>query len=104
VTKFLPRDVDVVVIRKRDPDGVDALVNVASFMPGSYGAALKDGGRVASCTNAVGDLLRRHNAMSVPTPITWTPGVFERGVHPGSCAPTDGETLGPCPVVFGLFL
>lgn len=70
MTKFLPRD--VVVIRKRYPDGFDALVNVASFTPGSYDAALKDGGRVASCTNAVGYLPRRHNAMSVPTPITWS--------------------------------
>jgi NADPH:quinone reductase-like Zn-dependent oxidoreductase len=68
-TDVPPRDGDVVAaVRERHPDGVDAILDAVSYTPGSYDSALKDGGRVASPTNAAGDGPGRANVMSVPLP------------------------------------
>jgi NADPH:quinone reductase len=69
VNELLPREGDVVAaVRERRPDGVDAIVDVASWTPGGYDAALKDGGRISSPTNAAGEGCGRTNVMSVPSP------------------------------------
>jgi NADPH2:quinone reductase len=69
ITEVLPRDGDVVAaVRERHPDGVDAIVDLVNFAPGSYDAALKDGGRVASATNAAGAGPGRTNVMAAPDP------------------------------------
>jgi NADPH2:quinone reductase len=69
VTEVLPRDADVVAaVRERHPDGVDAIVDLVNFAPGTYDAALKGGGRVSSATNAAGEGPGRTNVMSVPSP------------------------------------
>jgi NADPH:quinone reductase len=68
VTEVLPREGDIAAaVRDRYPDGVDALLDLVSYTPGTYDAALKDGARVASPTNAAGDGPGRTNVMSVPT-------------------------------------
>jgi NADPH2:quinone reductase len=69
VAEVLPRDGDVVAaVRERHPDGVDAIVDLVNFAPGTYDAALKDGGRVSSSTNAAGEGPGRTNVMAAPTP------------------------------------
>jgi NADPH2:quinone reductase len=69
VTELLPRAGDVVAAaRERHPDGVDAIVDLVNFAPGTYDAALKHGGRVSSATNAAGEGSGRTNVMSVPSP------------------------------------
>jgi NADPH:quinone reductase-like Zn-dependent oxidoreductase len=69
VTDVAPRDGDIVAaVRDRHPDGVDALLDLVSYTPGTYDAALKDGARVASPTNAAGDGPGRTNVMAIPTP------------------------------------
>jgi NADPH2:quinone reductase len=69
VAEVLPRDGDVVAaVRERHPDGVDAVVDLVNFAPGTYDAALKDGGRVSSSTNAAGEGPGRTNVMAAPTP------------------------------------
>jgi NADPH2:quinone reductase len=74
VSDVLPRDADVVAaVRERHPDGVDAIVDLVNFAPGTYDAALKDGGRVSSATNAAGEGPGRTNVMSAPAPE-----IFER--------------------------
>ena len=56
VTKLMPRDGDVVATaRQRYPDGVDAVLDLVSYAPGGYDAALVDGGRLASTLNAAGE-------------------------------------------------
>jgi NADPH:quinone reductase len=57
VDEVLPREGDLVAaVRERYPDGVDALVDTVTMMqPTPYDGALKDGGRVASPSNAAGD-------------------------------------------------
>jgi len=68
VTEILPRDADVVAaVRERHPDGVDAIVDLVNFAPGTYDAALKDGGRVSSSTNAAGEGPGRANVMAAPS-------------------------------------
>jgi NADPH:quinone reductase len=68
VSEIVPRDGDVAAaVRQLHPDGVDALVDMVSYAPGDYDAALKDGGRVSSPTNAAGDGPGRTNVMSAPT-------------------------------------
>ena len=68
VTDFVPRDGDVAAaVRESHPDGVAAIVDLVSYAPGVYDAALKDGGRLASPLNAAGDGPGRtniHNAAS----------------------------------------
>jgi NADPH2:quinone reductase len=69
VSDVLPRDADVVAaVRERHPDGVDAIVDLVNFAPGTYDAALKDGGRISSATNAAGEGPGRTNVMSAPSP------------------------------------
>ena len=69
VADVLPRDGDVAAaVRERHPDGVDAVVDLVNYAPGTYDAALKDGGRVASSTNAAGEGPGRTNVMAAPSP------------------------------------
>lgn len=68
VSELLPRDGDVVAaVRDRHPDGVDAILDLVNYAPGTYDAALKEGGRVASPTNAAGDGPGRTNVMAAPS-------------------------------------
>ncbi len=68
VTDVVPRDGDVAAtVRERHPDGVDAVVDLVNYAPGTYDAALKDGGRVSSATNAAGEGPGRTNVMSAPS-------------------------------------
>jgi NADPH:quinone reductase len=63
-----PRDGDVVAaVRERHPD-VDAIIDLVNYAPGTYDAALKDGGRVSSATNAAGEGRGRTNVMAIPSP------------------------------------
>jgi NADPH:quinone reductase len=68
VTEILPRDGDVVpALRERYPDGVDALLDLVNYEPGSYHGALKDGARVASSTGAAGEGPGHTDVMAQPT-------------------------------------
>jgi NADPH:quinone reductase-like Zn-dependent oxidoreductase len=68
VADIVPREGDVAeAVRRRHPDGVDALLDTVSYMPGAHDAALKDGARVASPNNAAGEGRGRTNVMAVPT-------------------------------------
>jgi len=68
VTEVLPREGDVVAaVRKRFPDGVDALLDPVNYAPGTYEAAIKDGARVASPTGAAGEGPGRTMVMAAPT-------------------------------------
>jgi NADPH:quinone reductase-like Zn-dependent oxidoreductase len=69
VTEVLPRDGDVVAaVRERHPGGVDAIVDVVTgYTLTAYEAALADGGRIASPTNAAGEGAGRTNVMHTPT-------------------------------------
>jgi NADPH:quinone reductase-like Zn-dependent oxidoreductase len=68
VADVVPRDGDVAAaVRERHPDGVDAVVDLVNYAPGFYDAALKDGGRVSSPTNAAGEGPGRTNVMSAPS-------------------------------------
>jgi NADPH:quinone reductase len=64
----LPRDGDIAeLVRDLVPDGVDALLDLVNYAPGSYDAALKPDARVASSTGAAGEGPGRTNVMSAPT-------------------------------------
>jgi NADPH:quinone reductase-like Zn-dependent oxidoreductase len=67
VSDVLDRDGDVVAaVRERHPDGVDAIIdNVSRGIAGTYDGALKDGGRVASPTQAAGEGPGRTNVMGM---------------------------------------
>jgi NADPH:quinone reductase-like Zn-dependent oxidoreductase len=68
VGEIIPRDGDVAAaVRRRYPDGVDALLDNVSYAPGAYDTALKDGARVASPNNAAGEGPGRTNLMAAPT-------------------------------------
>ena len=68
VSDVVPRDGDVAAaVRELVPDGVDALIDLVNYTPGSYDAALKPDARVASPTGAAGDGPGRTNVMSAPT-------------------------------------
>ena len=68
VGAFVPREGDVAAaVRERFPDGVDALLDVVNYVPGTYDAALKDGARVASPTGAAGEGPGRTMVMAAPT-------------------------------------
>jgi NADPH2:quinone reductase len=68
VSERVPRDGDVAAaVRARFPDGIDALLDLINYTPGSYDAALKDGARIASPTGAAGEGPGRTNVMSAPT-------------------------------------
>jgi NADPH:quinone reductase-like Zn-dependent oxidoreductase len=69
VSEIVPREGDVTAaVRERVPGGVDAIIDLVNYAPGSYDAALKDGGRVSSATGAAGDGPGRTNVMSTPAP------------------------------------
>jgi NADPH:quinone reductase-like Zn-dependent oxidoreductase len=68
VTDVLPRDGDLVAdVRERYPDGVDALLDLVSYAPGSYDATLKTDARIASPLGAAGEGAGRTNVMAVPS-------------------------------------
>jgi NADPH:quinone reductase len=68
VSDVVPRDGDVVqLVRERYPDGVDALLDLVNYAPGTYEAALKPGARVASSTGAAGEGPVRTNVMASPS-------------------------------------
>jgi NADPH:quinone reductase-like Zn-dependent oxidoreductase len=68
VTEVLPRDGDVAAaVRERHPEGVDALLDLVSYAPGAFDAALSDGARVASPNSAAGEGSGRTNVMAAPT-------------------------------------
>jgi NADPH2:quinone reductase len=64
----VPRDGDVVAAaRELAPGGVDALLDLVSYAPGAYDAALKPGARVVSPNGAAGDGPGRTDVMATPT-------------------------------------
>ena len=68
VSDVLPRDGDIpALVRELVPDGVDALLDLVNYAPGSYDAALKHDARVASPTGAAGEGPGRTNVMATPT-------------------------------------
>jgi NADPH:quinone reductase len=68
VSEIVPRDGDVAAaVRERFLDGVDALLDVVNYAPGTYDAALKDGARIASPTGAAGEGPGRTMVMAAPT-------------------------------------
>jgi len=69
VSEVLPRDGNIVeLVREGHPNGVDALLDLVNYTPGSYDAALKTGARVASATGAAGQGPGRTVVMATPTP------------------------------------
>jgi NADPH2:quinone reductase len=68
VSDILPRDGDIAQLaRELVPDGVDALLDLVNYAPGTYDAALKPGARVASPTGAAGEGPDRTNVMATPS-------------------------------------
>ena len=68
MSEIVPRDGDVAAaVRERFPDGVDALLDLVNYVPGTYDAALKDGARIASPTGAAGEGPGRTMVMAAPT-------------------------------------
>src|SRR4051812_44899187 len=68
VSDVLPRDGDIAqLVRDREPDGVDALLDLVNYAPGTYDAALKPDARVASPTGAAGEGPGRTNVMATPS-------------------------------------
>ena len=68
VSDVIPRDGEVpAAVRSLIPDGVDALIDLVNYAPGSYDTALKDGARAASPTGAAGEGPGRTMVMSAPT-------------------------------------
>src|SRR3954454_8113418 len=69
VSDVLPRDGDIAqLVRDRVPEGVDALLDLVNYTPGTYDAALKPDARAASPTGAAGDGPGRTMVMASPTP------------------------------------
>lgn len=65
------RDGDIIdAVRERYPDGVNAIIDLISFAPGTYEAALKERGRLVSSNNAAGQGDRRTNVMASGSPET----------------------------------
>jgi NADPH:quinone reductase len=68
VSAVVPREGDVAAaVGERFPDGVDALLDLINYAPGTYDAALKDGARIASPTGAAGEGPGRTMVMAAPT-------------------------------------
>jgi NADPH:quinone reductase-like Zn-dependent oxidoreductase len=68
VSELVPREGDVTAaVRERFPDGVDALLDLVNYTPGTYDSALKDGARAASPTGAAGHGPGRTMVMAQPT-------------------------------------
>ena len=69
VSELLDRDADIgAAVRDRHPDGVDAMLDLVSYTPGAFDAALRPDGRVASPNSAAGDAPGRTNVMALPSP------------------------------------
>lgn len=69
VIEILPRDGDIAaLVRESHPGGVDALLDLVNFAPGTYDAALKPDACVASATMAAGEGPGRTNVMAAPSP------------------------------------
>ena len=68
VSEMFARDGDVAAaVRERHPDGADAVLDLVSYAPGAFDAAVKSGGRIASPNGAAGDGPGRTNIMAAPT-------------------------------------
>jgi NADPH:quinone reductase-like Zn-dependent oxidoreductase len=68
VSEIVPRDGDVAAaVLERFPDGVDALLDLVNYAPGTYDAALKADARIASPTGAAGEGPGRTYVMAAPT-------------------------------------
>ena len=68
ISAVVPREGDVAAaVRECFPDGVDALLDLVNYAPGTYDAALKDDARVASPTGAAGEGPGRTMVMAAPT-------------------------------------
>ena len=68
VSAIVPREGDVAAaVCERFPDGVDALLDLINYAPGTYDAALKDDARIASPTGAAGEGPGRTMVMAAPT-------------------------------------
>jgi NADPH2:quinone reductase len=68
VSEIVSREGDVAAaVRERFPDGVDGLLDLVNYVPGTYDAALKDGARIASPTGAAGEGPGRTMVMAAPT-------------------------------------
>jgi NADPH:quinone reductase len=68
VSDVLPRDGDIpALVGDLVPDGVDALLDLVNYAPGTYDGALKPDARVASPTGAAGEGPGRANVMATPT-------------------------------------
>jgi NADPH2:quinone reductase len=68
VSEVLPREGDVAeAVRERFPGGVDALLDLVNYAPGTYDEALKPDARVASPTGAAGEGPGRTMVMAAPT-------------------------------------
>jgi NADPH:quinone reductase-like Zn-dependent oxidoreductase len=68
VSEIVPREGDVAAaVRERFREGVDALLDLVNYAPGTYDAALKDGARIASPTGAAGEGPGRTMVMAAPT-------------------------------------
>jgi NADPH:quinone reductase len=68
VSAIVPREGDgAAAVRERFPDGVDALLDLVNYAPGTYDAALKDDARIASPTGAAGEGPGRTMVMAAPT-------------------------------------
>src|SRR5215213_8984575 len=68
VSDVLARDGDIAeLVRALVPDGVDALLDLVNYAPGTYDAALTRDARVASPTGAAGEGPGRINVMAAPT-------------------------------------
>src|SRR3954467_7189674 len=68
VSEIVPRDGDVAAsVRERFADGVDGLLDLVNYGPGTYDTALKPDARVASPTGAAGEGPGRTNVMAAPT-------------------------------------
>jgi NADPH:quinone reductase-like Zn-dependent oxidoreductase len=57
----------VAAVRATHPDGVDALLDLVSFVPGGFDGALKEGARVASSNGAAGEGPGRTNVVAIPS-------------------------------------
>lgn len=56
VDEQIDRNADIVAaVRTADPDGVDALLDLVSFVPGGFDGVLREGARVVSSNGAAGE-------------------------------------------------
>ena len=68
VGQVLPREADIAqLVRERHPDGVDAMLDLVNYAPGTYDAALQPNARVASSTGAAGEGPRHTDVMAAPS-------------------------------------